>query len=295
MSGALAAAASGIGFGLFQSVNARVTRGVDPFASTLLQLAVAAVALVVASLATGGLGALADAPAWALLCFVGAAALHFSAGWTFLNMSQQRIGAARTSPLLTTVPVFGIGIAAVALGQLPDTAQLPAIAVMVLGAWVVASRGRGERPGRFTDVLPALMTALCWALSPALTVRGLKGLGDPLAGLAVGLVVSVVGYGVAVVLWRRELVLGSLEALRAADLALKVLAGVLVAGSTWGRWAALDGTTVAAVLALNLLSVPVVLLVAPAIAGRHAERVTPRVWLGAALIVAGSLLLVGVT
>jgi hypothetical protein len=49
---------------------------------------------------------------------------------------------------------------------------------------------------------------------------------------------------------------------------------------------------VAVVLALNLLSIPVVLLVSPLIAGRHAEHVTPRVWAGAALVVAGSLLLI---
>ena len=41
-----------------------------------------------------------------------------------------------------------------------------------------------------------------------------------------------------------------------------LLAGLLVGLSTWGRWAALDTTAVAVVLALNLLSVPVVLVAA---------------------------------
>jgi uncharacterized membrane protein len=130
---------------------------------------------------------------------------------------------------------------------------------------------------------------MCWALSPALTVRGLRGLDDPLLGLTLGLVISTVGYALAFAAVRRRL--GLRTAGRQA-LAIKLLAGVLVGLSTWGRWAALDRTTVAAVLALNLLSIPVVLLASPLTAGRHAEHVTTRVWTGAALVVAGSLLLI---
>jgi hypothetical protein len=61
MTGTLVAAASAIGFGLFQSLNVRAVRGMDPFASTFLQILVAAVALAAASLAGGGLDALAGA------------------------------------------------------------------------------------------------------------------------------------------------------------------------------------------------------------------------------------------
>jgi uncharacterized membrane protein len=73
---------------------------------------------------------------------------------------------------------------------------------------------------------------------------------------------------------------------------IKLAAGLLVGLSTWGRWAALDSAAVGIVLALNLVSVPVVLVVAPLVSGRHAEHVTGRVWAGAALVVAGSLLLI---
>jgi drug/metabolite transporter (DMT)-like permease len=289
VNGAVVAAASGVGFGLFQTLNIRAVRGMDPFASTFVQIAVAAVALLVASVVSGGLAQVADAPASALLYFAAAGVLHFIAGWTLLNISQKRIGAARTSPLLTTVPLFGIAIAALTVGQLPEAVELPAIALMVTGAYVVVSRGAGGRPTRFADALPALACALCWALSPALTVRGLDRLDDPLVGLTLGLCVSVVGYLLAFAVWRRGI--GLRTAGRSA-VAIKLLAGVLVGLSTWGRWAALDGTTVAVVLALNLLSIPVVLLASPLMAGRHAEHVTPRVWAGAALVVAGSLLLI---
>lgn len=292
MSGAAVAAASGIGFGLFQTLNIRAVRGMDPFASTFVQIAIAAVVLLVASVASGGLGDLAGARGDALIWFAAAGLLHFVAGWTLLNVSQKRIGAARTSPLLTTVPLFGIAFAAIAVGQLPAAVELPAIGLMVLGAYVVVSRGRasGGLHIRPADAAPALACAMCWALSPALTVRGLRGLHDPMLGLTLGLVISTVGYALAFAVVRRGL--GLRTAGRSA-LAIKLLAGVLVGLSTWGRWAALgDRTTVAAVLALNLLSIPVVLLASPLMAGRHVERVTGRVWTGAALVVAGSLLLI---
>jgi drug/metabolite transporter (DMT)-like permease len=291
MTGTVVAAASGIGFGLFQSLNVRAVRGMDPFASTFLQILVAAVALTGASLAGGGLDDLAGAPGWALRDFALAGVLHFIAGWTLLNVSQKRIGAARTSPLLTTVPLFGIAIAALTVGQLPQAVELPAIALMVLGAYVVASRGAGGRPAGAADALPGLTTAFCWALSPVLTLRGLDGLDDPLLGLTLGLLVSVLGYALAFAVGRRDV---GWRAIGRHALAVKLLAGLLVGLSTWGRWAALDYTTVAVVLSLNLLSVPVVLVGAPLAAGRHVEHVTGRVWAGAALVVAGSLLLIAV-
>jgi drug/metabolite transporter (DMT)-like permease len=289
VSGAVVAAASGIGFGLFQTLNVRAVRGMDPFASTFVQIAVAAAALLVASVVGGGIGELGDAPASALAYFAAAGVLHFVAGWTLLNISQKRIGAARTSPLLTTVPLFGIVIAAVTIGQLPEAVELPAIALMVAGAYVVVSRGAGGRHVTLADALPALGCALCWALSPALTVRGLDRLDDPLIGLTLGLWVSVAAYLLAFAVSRRGV--GLSTAGRSA-LAIKLLAGVLVGLSTWGRWAALDGTTVAVVLALNLVSIPVVLIASPLMAGRHVENVTSRVWAGATLVVAGSLLLI---
>jgi drug/metabolite transporter, DME family len=290
MSGALLAAASGVGFGLFQTTNARALRGSeDPFASTLVQIGVAAVALTVASLASGELADALDAPLWALGDFALAGLLHFLAGWSLLNLSQQRIGAARTSPLLTTVPLFGVAIAAVTIGQLPGALAIVAIALMCVGAWVVAMRGGLEAP-RIADALPGLGCAFLWALSPIFIVRGLEGFDSPLVGLTVGLLVSVAAFGPFYALWR-----GRGRAWRAvsgAAIWLKLLAGVLVAVSTWWRWAALEDVTIGAVLALSLLSVPVVLFLAPLVAGRHVERVTAGLWAGAGLVVSGALILI---
>jgi drug/metabolite transporter (DMT)-like permease len=288
MSGVALAAASAIGFGVFQSLNVRAVRGLDPFVSTLLQVSVAAAVLVVASVISQDLGSLSDAPAWAVAYFAAAGLLHFLAGWTFLNLSQRRIGAARTSPLLTTTPLFGLVVAAVTVGQLPGPLGLAAVGLMVTGAAVVA-RTRGGAAVRPRDSAFGLLCAMCWALSPVLTVRGLRGLDSPLLGLTIGLVVSVAAYALAFVAWRGSLGLGGASG---ATVRLKLVAGTLVGLSTWGRWAALDDAQVGIVLALNLLSVPIVLVGAPLVAGGRVEHVTAAIWLGAGLVVGGSLVLI---
>ena len=290
MSGAVLAAASGVGFGIFQATNVRAVRAADdPFASTLVQVGVATIALLLATLITGELSGALHAPVWALGYFALAGALHFLAGWSLLNLSQKRIGASRTSPLLTTVPVFGVVIAVVTIGQRPSALALLAIAVMCAGAWVVAMLGGGKRT-RPVDALPALGCAFLWALSPIFIVRGLEGLDSPLVGLTVGLVVSVAAYIPAYAAWRG--LAAAWQAMTRAAGTLKLVAGILVAVATWWRWAALEDAAVGVVLAFQLLSIPVVLLLAPILAGRHLERVGAGLLAGTGLIVSGALLLV---
>ena len=290
MTGVLWAAVSGIGFGLFQSVNVRAVRRLDDvYVSTFLQLLIATALLLGACIAVGDLPLLANASAWALISFGLAGLVHFFLGWTLLNVSQDRIGAARTSPLLTTVPLFGLAIAAVTLGQTPGAAALAGIAVMVAGALVITDP-RAEAGLRWQDSLPGVATAFLWALSPVFTVEGLEELDSPLLGVTIGLVFSAVAYALVLAATPGER--RSARDLPREGVALKLVSGVLVALAIWGRWEALDLADVGVVLALNLLAVPTVLLLAPVIAGRHLERVDARIWLGAGLVVAGSLILI---
>jgi drug/metabolite transporter, DME family len=290
VTGVLWAAASGIGFGLFQSVNVRAVRQLDDvYFSTFLQLLVAALLLVALSLAVGDLELLGHATSWAIVSFALAGALHFFLGWTLLNISQDRIGAARSAPLLTTVPLFGIVIAAVTLGELPGAAALGGIVLMVAGALVI-SAPRSVAGMRWQDSSFALGTAFLWALSPVFTLEGLDELDSPLLGVTIGVVFSAVAYALLLAAWPGSR--ARARALPRGGVALKMVGGAIVALATWGRWLALDLAAIGVVLSLNLLAVPTVLLLAPLLAGRHVERVDARVWLGAALVVAGSLVLI---
>jgi drug/metabolite transporter (DMT)-like permease len=289
VSGAAWAALSGAGFGLFQAVNAKAVRQLESvYASTFLQLLVATAVLALAAVSFEDVAAIGEASAWGIIAFGLAGLVHFFVGWTTLNFSQARIGAARSSPLLSTAPLFGLVFAAILTSELPRWVALGGIALTIAGAYLVSDPGGGQR-ARLRDSGFALATAAAWGLSPILTVEGLEGLDSPLLGVTIGMLAAAGAYGILLAATRTPLrgAAGEREAI-----SLKLIAGVIVALATWGRWISLEDTDVGVVLALQLLSVPVVLVAAPIISGRHIEVVTPKIWAGALLVMAGSLLLI---
>ena len=297
MTGAAWALAAGLGFGVFQTINRRAVTDMDVFVATFIQVLVSALVLIAVSLATVDISLLATAPAGALINFALAGLFHFTIGWTFLNASQKRIGAARTGALVGTTPFFG---ALLALFTLSETLSLPVllgIVVIVAGVYVTSNpfgrkkNGNGSQPrnDRLRTLVIALGAPLCWSISPIFIRYGLAGLNSPLLGVTVGITASALGYGVALLVRSRRVSSGSIA--REA-LILKVAAGALVGLSTWGRWVALDLTAVATVLALSLISVPTVNLLTPLVVDHQLERVTREVWIGSVLIVVGVLFLV---
>jgi drug/metabolite transporter (DMT)-like permease len=305
MTGVVWAALAGVGFGLFQATNRAAALDMDVYRSTFIQLVVSAVILVAASVLSGDLALLSDVPVGAVLNFAAAGLVHFFVGWTLLNASQKRLGAARTSPLLATTPLFGAAVAAATLGEAPSGLAWVGIVTIVAGVYVVGlERIRGRAPVRvgvrqldesfgaqgFTwkGASFGLGTALCWAISPLFIRNGLRDLDSPLLGVTISLVASVLAYAVALLVRGRS---GAVRASRTA-MAWKLTAGVLVGLSTWARWYALSLTPVAVVLGLGLLSVPTVIVLAPFLVGRHVERITVPVVAGAALVTVGALVLI---
>jgi uncharacterized membrane protein len=133
-----------------------------------------------------------------------------------------------------------------------------------------------------------LGTAICFATSAIFIRNGLEGLPSPLLGVSVGMIVTAVVYGVVLIFRRKQIQQAPIS--RDGWL-FQVAAGAIVGLSTWARWIALDMTPIAVVMALGRTNVPVVIFLAPLLVGSKAERVTARVWLGAALIVAGTVVL----
>jgi drug/metabolite transporter (DMT)-like permease len=292
MSGELWALVAGAGFGLFQTVNRRAVAGMDVYLATFLQLVVSSVVLAGIAFLTEDPGLLLTAPPGAILNFAAAGFFHFFIGWTFLNASQKRIGAARTSPLIGTTPLFATLIAALTLHEFPSPGAMFGIFLIVIGAYVISEKTiDSDTPLLQTGWRGAwlgLAAAFCWALSPIFIRAGLKDLPSPLLGVTVGAAVSALGYAV-VLLWQRGRGLSQPAGNEA--LFFKVTAGVLVGLSTWVRWIALEYSPVAVVLAITMVSTPVVILLSPYVSGRHLEKVTATLWAGAGLIVGGALLL----
>jgi drug/metabolite transporter (DMT)-like permease len=289
VSGAIWAALSGLGFGMFQTLNRRTVSGLDVFESTFVQLLIAGAVLVAASLASEDLGQLGDASAAGIAWFAGAGVIHFFGGWTFLSVSQKRIGAARTSPLVSASPLFGVFVAAATLGEWPSALGLVGIFVVLAGVYFVAlARLEDTRRPPLRDALAGLGSALCWAVSPVFVKHALRGLDSPLLGVTIGMLCALAAYGGALAATGRGLAVARGRAARL----FQVGAGLFVGLSVWSRWYALEDTSVGVVLALGLLSVPVVTALSPVVMGRAVERITVRIVAGSALVVAGALLLV---
>ena len=153
-----------------------------------------------------------------------------------------------------------------------------------------ATAQKNEPTGHYTwrDMRYGLGMALCFAGS-AIPIRwGLEGLPSPLLGVTIGMMVCLAAYAIVLLFQRRNT---PPVRIPRKILFLQILAGALVGLSTWARWIALDLAPLAVVIALGRLSVPIVLLLAPFLIGQKLERVTLRLWFGAGLIIAGSLLL----
>jgi uncharacterized membrane protein len=189
------------------------------------------------------------------------------------------------------VPLWGIAIAAVVYGELPPAEAWIGIVVMVAGALTVSSPA-AMAGMHWSDARFGLATAFLWALSPIFTIEGLEELDAPLLGVAIGLVSSALAYGLVTLLASGNRT--SPGDMSRTGLAWKMLAGAIVAIATWWRFEALGLSPVGVVLALMLLTVPTVLLLAPLFADKRSEAVTARVWIGAGLVIAGSLILIAV-
>ena len=206
MSGELWALLAGTGFGLFQTVNRRAMDGMEVFFATFIQLVISAFVLAGIALFTEDVSLLFSVHFSVILNFAAAGFFHFFIGWTFLNASQKKIGAARTSPLIGTTPLFATGIAALTLREFPSLLALLGIILIVIGAYVISEKsgGANSRPTEtgFRAAWLGLSAALCWAISPIFIRAGLKELNSPLLGVTVGSAVSALGYGI-VLLWQR--------------------------------------------------------------------------------------------
>jgi len=291
MTGALWATLSGIGFGIFQAFNRRAGRAFDAYIATFVLLAGSAVILAVASVLTEDLGQFNGVPLMAYVNFGLAGLFHFFIGWTFLTISQNKVGAARTGALVGTTPLFAIFISALAFNEFLRLPILGGILMLVIGVYLVSfAEGSSSTSGKLTwrNSLYGLGTALCFSISPIFIRNGLEQLHSPLLGVTVGMGFSALAYGITLLFRRKHIKQGPITG---DALFFQLAATFFVGVSTWTRWIALDLAPVGVVLALGRLNVPMVILLSPLLVGRAQENVTLRVWLGAALIVAGSILL----
>lgn len=284
---------SGIGFGLFQTVNRRAGRQADPYQSTFVLLFVSSIVLVLISAVFEDLSLLRSASPLAIGYFSLAAVIHFVVGWTLFSISQKRVGAARTGALLGTVPLWGTLLGVLFFAEFLSLAVLFGIVLMIVGTYIVSTdKLKLDNPNIETGVkasLYGLGTAVCFAGSSIFIRFGLELLPAPLLGVTIGVTVATLLYTIFV--WVQLAKNGKHISLTGSSLQLQIFAGILVAVATWWRWAALDLSPIAVVISLSRLSIPTVLILSPLIIGQTFEQVNRRVWIGASVIIVGALIL----
>jgi drug/metabolite transporter (DMT)-like permease len=292
LAGALYAALAGVGFGVFQAFNRKARTGFSIYWATFILVFVSAVLLAIGSLLTEDLNMLAQAPASVYVNFGLGGLIHFFLGWTLLTISQNRVGAARTGALVGATPLFATLVAALAFDEILSLPVLAGVFTIVAGVYFVSVSGKNEaNPVRFSwrDSIFGLGVAVCFSISPIFIRGGLDEMDSPLLGVTIGMVLSAIAYAI-ILLRRRERL--NLSQVPRESLFYQLAAGLFVGASTWIRYLALTMAPVAVVLALGRVNVPVVIILSIFLVGQKEERVTNRVWLGATLIVAGSLMLI---
>lgn len=296
MEGVAWGAAAGLAFGLFQATNRRANRDVDPFVGTFTIILTSLVVLVALAIIVERPSLLLAAPPSVLLAFAAAGMCNFFLGWTFLALAQRRVGASRTSVVAGTAPLFGTAMAFLLIGESVHPFGLVGVALVVVGVALLAGRTRAgdasPMPRANTGLLFAGLTAASWGASAVLARFALDQVPAPFSGLSLGMTASALAYGLVLAIRRARRTDAAPAPLSLPDVGLLAVAGVLVATGIGTQWIALGLAPVAIVLALNQLSVPVVLLVAPFVVGTSAERLTRSSIIGAALTVAGTVIII---
>ncbi len=285
MSGAAWALSAGVLFGIFQAANRRANQLADAYRTTFALLVVAVAGLGVVTLATEDLSQLGSAPIVSYAAFAAAGVIHFFLGWTFLAVSQQRIGAANTGALIAATPLIGSLLAAVVLGESLSPATILSIALVTTGVVLIARR-MGSTGEQLAYPWFALAAAASWGVSPLFIRWGLEGLDRPIIGVTVGLLAAAALYALVLAVGAAPTSSGTTR----SALGWIAIAGVLVAAAIAAQWTALDLTEVSTVVTLQLMASPVVVLVAPFIVGTEAERWTWRLLVGMVAVLTGSLL-----
>lgn len=139
MTGVWWAIVAGLAFGVFQSFNRRAGRHIDSYLSTFVLLVVSAIVLAIVALLTEDLSLLRQAPLVAYIHFGIAGFIHFFLGWTFLALSQKRVGAARTGALIGTTPLFAFAVGLVFFGEVLSLPVVLGVLLVIAGVYLVSN------------------------------------------------------------------------------------------------------------------------------------------------------------
>ena len=138
MSGVLWAIVSAISFGLFQTISRKASMNVNAFFHTFFLMIISTFFMIISTLILEDIKHLTlYLTLQGIFYFAVAGIIHFVLGWTLLTVSQNRIGASRTSALVGTAPFFATLIGYLFFQEILSFHTILGIILVVSGIYLV--------------------------------------------------------------------------------------------------------------------------------------------------------------
>ena len=197
-----------------------------------------------------------------------------------------RIGVSRAGPLRGAEPFFATAIAVSILHEQPTVPVYVGTVLIVASVWAFSSGQRGTANWRLLDVLFPLGAALVSAISQTLRKQGLNILPDPFVAAVTVTSVTLTLLVIFLIASRRT---GRLRMGR-ESLLFFFGAGLIALSAQIANFIALSQADVSVIIPL-LNTTPLFAVLFSSFFLRNMETITPRILLGAILMVAGVVII----
>ncbi len=277
-----------IGFAFLQVSNRKANQLIDAYRTAFGLLLAVELMLLVRTLVFGDASLLVTAPWSAVALFTVATFFHFVGGWTLLALSQQQIGVARTGALVSAAPIIGTLVAAVGLDEPLTLAVAAGVLLAVVGVFSISLSGSVVGWGRLAAPLAGSHGGVDLGDEPAAHPFGSREIRSPGGG-------SDHRPGsqcrrLCPDPHRRASLAG--RCAPAAPCVWIAIGGVCGAIAVSAQWISFDLTTIAIAITVQQLSVIFVIALVPLMFRQPFERMNPRFFVGAALVMTGAVLVV---
>lgn len=197
-----------------------------------------------------------------------------------------RIGVSRAGPLRATEPLFATAIAVTILHEQPTVPVYIGTVLIVGSVWAISSGRSGKSSSRFVDMLLPLSAALVSAISQTLRKQGLNILPDPFVASATVTSVTLTLLVVFLVVTKRtkDVHMGQ------RSFPFFFCAALIALLAQIANFIALSHADVSVIIPL-LNTTPLFAVLFSALFLRSLETITPRIALGAILMVAGIMII----
>jgi drug/metabolite transporter (DMT)-like permease len=131
---------SAISFGLFQTISRKAGMNVNAFFHTFFLMMISTLFMIISTIILEDIKHITlNLTLQGIFYFAVAGMIHFVLGWTLLTISQNRIGASRTSALVGTAPFFATLIGYLFFQEVLSFLTIIGIILVVIGIYIVTN------------------------------------------------------------------------------------------------------------------------------------------------------------